>query len=150
MTFRERLEIEHPEYVDDEYMGGCKDCPEDYGYREASYTEDVCSECDCEVCWNMECPTTISTRTINLLKNEIAKRDMVNNPSHYTNGGMECIDEMILIFGKTTVANFCLCNAWKFRYRALYKNGEEDMKKSHWYIAKYKELVEDEWTKLEF
>ena len=75
--------------------------------------------------------------------------DTVNHPSHY-NEGMECIDEMILIFGKTTVANFCLCNAWKYRYRALYKNGEEDMKKSHWYIAKYKELVEDEWTELKF
>ena len=69
--------------------------------------------------------------------------DTVNHPSHY-NEGMECIDEMILVFGKLTVANFCLCNAWKYRYRALYKNGEEDMKKSHWYMKKYKELVEDE------
>ena len=75
-----------------------------------------------------------------------SSKDMVNNPSHYTNGGMECIDEMILVFGKLTVANFCLCNAWKYRYRALYKNGEEDMKKSHWYIKKYKELVEDEFN----
>lgn len=30
--------------------------------------------------------------------------DTVNHPSHYTNGGMECIDEMILVFGKEAVA----------------------------------------------
>lgn len=68
--------------------------------------------------------------------------DIINYPKHYTNGGMECIDEMILIFGEETVAHFCLCNAWKYRYRALTKNGQEDIDKSHWYINKYKELVE--------
>lgn len=66
--------------------------------------------------------------------------DTVFHPAHYTNGGMECIDEMILIFGKEAVKHFCLCNAWKYRRRALYKNGEEDMQKSHWYLEKYKEL----------
>ena len=68
--------------------------------------------------------------------------DIINHPNHYTNGGMECIDEMILIFGEETVAHFCLCNAWKYRYRAMSKNGQEDIDKSHWYINKYKELVE--------
>ena len=68
--------------------------------------------------------------------------DIINHPNHYTNGGMECIDEMLLIFGEETVAHFCLCNAWKYRYRALTKNGQEDIEKSHWYINKYKELVE--------
>lgn len=81
---------------------------------------------------------------------EVEKEDIINHPNHYTNGGMECIDEMIMIFGKGVVANFCLCNAWKYRYRALHKNGQEDIDKSHWYIAKYKELiereVEDEYT----
>ena len=67
--------------------------------------------------------------------------DMVNQPPHYKQGGMETIDEMILIFGKEAVANFCICNAWKYRARALYKNQDEDMKKSHWYINKYKELM---------
>ena len=72
----------------------------------------------------------------------INDEDIINHPNHYTNGGMECIDEMLLIFGKETVAHFCLCNAWKYRYRALSKNGQEDIDKSHWYINKYKELVE--------
>ena len=55
---------------------------------------------------------------------------------------MECIDEMILIFGVEAVKNFCLCNAWKYRYRAADKNGVEDLKKADWYINKYVELKE--------
>jgi len=82
-----------------------------------------------------------ATMVENLINN---MNDPVNHPNHYTNGGMECIDEMRLVFGDRVVANFCLCNAWKYRYRAIYKNGEEDMKKSHWYMAKYAELKEEE------
>ena len=67
--------------------------------------------------------------------------DNVQHPKHYNReGGMECIDEMILVFGEEAVKNFCLCNAWKYRYRAADKNGEEDLKKSDWYLNKYKEL----------
>lgn len=65
----------------------------------------------------------------------------VEHPSHYNReGSMECIDEMILIFGVEAVKNFCLCNAWKYRYRAADKNGAEDLAKSDWYIRKYNEL----------
>lgn len=68
------------------------------------------------------------------------KVDMVNEPPHYEHG-MECIDEMILVFGKEAVMNFCLLNCWKYRYRAPYKGDiEENMKKSRWYLNKYKEL----------
>ena len=68
-------------------------------------------------------------------------KNMIDHPSHYTNG-LECIDEMVAIFGKTATQHFCLLNVWKYRKRALYKNKEEDMKKSDWYLAKYKELKE--------
>ena len=70
--------------------------------------------------------------------------DMVNYPPHYQQGGMECIDEMVLIFGKQAVANFCVCNAWKYRKRAMFKNGQEDIDKSDWYINKFKELQDEE------
>ena len=69
--------------------------------------------------------------------------DPVNKPKHYNReGAMECIDEMILLFGKETVKDFCKCNAWKYRYRAADKNGAEDLAKSDWYLAKYRELCE--------
>lgn len=66
--------------------------------------------------------------------------DMVNHPPHYTSSGMECIDELELVFGTGAVKAFCLCNVWKYRKRALLKNGQEDLDKADWYMAKYKEL----------
>lgn len=67
--------------------------------------------------------------------------DNVNHPSHYNReGAMECIEEMKLIFGIEAVKHFCLCNAWKYRYRAADKNGEEDLRKSDEYMRIYKEL----------
>ena len=72
---------------------------------------------------------------------ELAGVDMVNRPPHYCReDAMECIDEMELVFGIKAVKYFCLCNAWKYRYRAADKNGEEDIRKSDWYLRKYKEL----------
>lgn len=75
---------------------------------------------------------------------KLADVDMVNRPPHYNReGGMESIDEMIMVFGKEAVKNFCLCNVWKYRYRAADKNGQEDLKKSDWYMRKYKELCDE-------
>ena len=69
------------------------------------------------------------------------KYDNVNNPKHYNRkGGIECINEMMTVFGIDAVMNFCLCNIWKYRYRAADKNGEEDLKKSDFYMKKYIEL----------
>lgn len=66
--------------------------------------------------------------------------DNVNHPSHYTQGGIECIDAMIAAFDKEVVSNFCLCNAFKYIWRTKHKNGEEDIDKALWYLDKYKEL----------
>lgn len=64
--------------------------------------------------------------------------DNVNHPSHYCrDGAMECIDEMRIVFGDDIVAAFCLCNVWKYRYRASEKGHEEDLKKSDFYMKKF-------------
>lgn len=67
-------------------------------------------------------------------------KDVVNHPEHYESGSYECIDEMLEVFGSEIVAHFCLCNVWKYRYRAMNKNGKEDMEKSDWYMCKYIDL----------
>lgn len=67
------------------------------------------------------------------------EQEKVNHPPHYS-GGIECIDEMIAIFGEEATMNFCLLNVWKYRKRALFKNGVEDLQKSNWYMKKYIEL----------
>ena len=67
--------------------------------------------------------------------------DNVNHPAHYNrDGAMECIREMVVVFGYEATINFCKLNAWKYRYRANEKNGAEDMAKSDWYVKKADEL----------
>lgn len=70
--------------------------------------------------------------------------DNVNHPSHYNQGGIECIDAMVSAFGKEAVGNFCICNAFKYVWRAKQKNGVEDLGKAIWYLNKVKELTADE------
>lgn len=66
--------------------------------------------------------------------------DTVNHPAHYETGKYNCIDVMIETQGTETVANFCICNAFKYLYRWKNKNGIEDIKKAQWYIGKFLEL----------
>ena len=72
------------------------------------------------------------------------KADNVNHPTHYKVHKHECIDEMVAVFGVEAVKAFCKCNAWKYRYRSVAKNGEEDLKKADWYLEKLIELEKGE------
>lgn len=63
----------------------------------------------------------------------------VNHPAHYQ-GKHECIDEMIAMFGVEAVKCFCMCNVYKYRFRAAAKNGQEDLDKADWYMDKLMEL----------
>jgi hypothetical protein len=106
----------------------CDDCK----YVDTPFIEEPCHDCDGLDCW--EAPDHEST----------PEHDPVNHPSHYCQeGSMECIDEMVAVFGREAVMNFCLLNVWKYRKRAVFKNGEEDLKKSDWYMKKYIELKGD-------
>ena len=77
------------------------------------------------------------------MEKEIIK-DNVNHPSHYTTGGIECIDAMIAAAGVEQVKSFCRLNAFKYIWRADKKNHLEDIKKAVWYLNKYIELSEEE------
>lgn len=70
--------------------------------------------------------------------------DNVHHPKHYNQGNIECIDAMISAFGKQAVANFCMCNAFKYMWRHKKKGGIEDIDKMDWYLNKYKELLEED------
>lgn len=75
---------------------------------------------------------------------ESANFNAVDHPSHYNQGGIECIDAMVSAFGKDAVADFCIINAFKYVWRASEKNGTEDINKAIWYLTKYKELKDGE------
>lgn len=61
--------------------------------------------------------------------------DMVNHPSHYNAGGIECIDALAAAtVGLEGIEAFCTANAIKYLWRWKLKNGTEDLKKAQWYI----------------
>ena len=71
------------------------------------------------------------------------KKEMVNHPSHYNQGGMECIDGLIGAFGKKEVATFCKINAMKYIWRLGHKDEEaQEIGKIKWYLDKYLELTQ--------
>lgn len=66
---------------------------------------------------------------------QVCQNCLVNKPPHYKTHKMECINEMMTVFGAEAVFNFCRCNAWKYRYRADSKGTSElDQEKADWYI----------------
>lgn len=64
----------------------------------------------------------------------------VLHPNHYNQGDIECWDAMEAAFGREVVNHFCLCNAFKYLWRAKHKGGDEDIRKALNYLAKYLEV----------
>lgn len=58
MTYKEKLQQEHPDRVGEKYAGGCWGCPYYYGYESCLRAVHVCLDMkgDCEACWNREIP----------------------------------------------------------------------------------------------
>ena len=72
---------------------------------------------------------------------EDATKEMVNHPTHYNNGKIECIDAMLDVFGRDKVLAFCELNAFKYLWRSDAKGTDlQDKQKAIWYINEYTEL----------
>ena len=54
MTCREKLKIEHPEYINEALVSGCNFCPNYFGYLPDPI--DGCSSTSCKECWDREIP----------------------------------------------------------------------------------------------
>lgn len=59
--------------------------------------------------------------------------DPVEHPSHYTQGGIECIDAIRSALGDG-FADYCRGNVLKYVWRYRDKNGIEDLRKARWYL----------------
>lgn len=91
---------------------------------------------------NSKLKAMLAKAQVDFLKQEDApESDMVDQPPHYRQHAMECIDEMVEVFGAEAVITYCICNVWKYRYRAPYKGKfEEDNAKSDWYMHAVQDL----------
>ncbi len=63
--------------------------------------------------------------------------DPVNHPSHYKQGGIECIDAIEAALTTEEFAGYCKGNAIKYVWRANHKgNASQDMAKARWYLGR--------------
>ena len=78
---------------------------------------------------------------------EEAEEDVVNNPNHYNNGSIECIEGIQASMSAEAFAGYLKGNCMKYLWRYNYKGKPvQDLQKAQWYLAELiKELVfEDE------
>ena len=64
-----------------------------------------------------------------------AKSDMVNGPSHYKTGKIECIEAMEAMLTPEEFIGYLRGNAFKYMWRFRNKGkAYEDLQKSQWYV----------------
>ena len=76
MTYREKLQKEHPECVDECYYGGCSGCPNGYGYGPESCLGKAClgySKETCTKCWDTVIPGTEDKQYENWTRDELMR-----------------------------------------------------------------------------
>ena len=63
--------------------------------------------------------------------------DVINHPSHYTKGNIECIDAIeSATVGKTGIEAVAVANVIKYLWRYEEKGGLESVRKAQWYLNK--------------
>lgn len=94
--------------------------------------DDDDDECDgdCENCDYADCNDENDEDT----QPDVQPYEYVDGPAHYH--GTECIENMRKLYGDEAVRWFCICNAYKYRFRNGSKPGvsaKQDDEKAHWY-----------------
>ena len=77
---------------------------------------------------------------------EETKEDVVNNPNHYNNGSVECIEGIQASMSEEAFNGYLKGNCMKYLWRYDYKGKPvEDLQKAQWYLAELiKELLFEE------
>ena len=64
----------------------------------------------------------------------LSEMDLVNQPPHYCQGGIECIDAIEAALTPEEFAGYCKGNAIKYIWRMNHKGGRESLAKARWYV----------------
>ncbi|MBW8380997.1 MAG: DUF3310 domain-containing protein [Youngiibacter sp.] len=67
--------------------------------------------------------------------------DVVNNPRHYTSGGIETLDFIAAKLGEQKYEGYLCGNILKYISRYQFKNGLEDLQKAEFYLHELIELL---------
>ena len=99
----------------------------------APVEDDVISDCPGGVC-----PVPWATKE----EPPVLKEDMVNHPSHYTDGGIETIEAIEAQLSAEEYEGYLRGNCVKYLWRWRYKGGVKDLKKCKWYLDRLILLVD--------
>lgn len=65
-----------------------------------------------------------------------AQADLVNEPPHYRQGPIECIDAIQAALTPEEWRGFLKGQVIKYVWRTNYKGGEQDLQKAEWYLGR--------------
>ena len=128
-----------------------KDCTDDIGYEE-NHTGNQLegdrlwwpSETKSSDCYKLKSSdVNENIGVVIVAQREPVKNDTVNHPSHYTQGGIECIDAITAALGEEQYEGYLRGACIKYLWRYKMKSGVESLKKSEWYLKRLIELNEE-------
>ncbi len=94
--------------------------------------------------WDKETDYTALDPYITMLKEE-EKEDVVNNPTHYNTGEIECIDAIKESMSSVAFKGYLKGNCMKYLWRYDYKGKQvQDLQKAGWYLNKLTAMVTEE------
>jgi hypothetical protein len=101
----------------------------------APVEDDVISDCPGGVC-----PVPWATKE----EPPVIQEDLVNHPSHYTDGGIECIEAIEAQLTVEEYRGYLRGNCTKYLWRCMLKGKPvEDLKKCQWYLERLIQTFED-------
>ena len=72
----------------------------------------------------------------------VIQEDLVNHPSHYTDGGIECIEAIEAQLTEEEFRGYLKGNIAKYVWREKHKGGTESLKKAQWYLSRLIDVSE--------
>jgi hypothetical protein len=102
--------------------------------------EPVSTIVDAMDCPGGVCPVPWATKE----EPPVIQEDTVNHPSHYTDGGIECIEAIESALTSEEYRGYLKGNIQKYVWREKHKGGTESLKKAQWYLQRLIELDEDQ------
>lgn len=90
-------------------------------------TSDGCVDGVCPVPWAKAVDTVFEFRPK-------LEGDVVNHPTHYTDGAIECIEGIEAALTHEEYRGYCKGNILKYVWRERLKGKTESLKKASWYL----------------
>jgi len=108
----------------------------DGAVEEKTWFEPVIEEELISDCPGGVCPVPWATKE----EPPVIQEDTVNHPSHYTDGGIECIEAIEAQLTVEEYRGYLKGNIAKYVWREKHKGRTESLKKAQWYLNRLIEL----------